>query len=112
MAPSSLTCDAACKRNPPSRHACSLILLNSAVSISVFGCGAEGLALLRGRVQASCGAAWPNICLTCTGHAELMQRIGTMGLACQTNRVDAIGLTQVFTTDPNNVLLELNFFGD
>ncbi len=53
-----------------------------------------------------------HVALTCTGHAELMQRIDTMGLACQTNRVDAIGLTQVFTTDPNNVLLELNFFGD
>jgi catechol 2,3-dioxygenase-like lactoylglutathione lyase family enzyme len=53
-----------------------------------------------------------HVALTCTGHAELMARIGTMGLACQTNHVAAIGLTQVFTTDPNNVLLELNFFGD
>ena len=35
-----------------------------------------------------------------------------MGLTVQTNAIAAIGLTQVFTTDPNNVLLELNFFGD
>jgi len=53
-----------------------------------------------------------HVALTCTGHAELLARIATMGLECQTNHVAAIGLTQVFTTDPNNVLLELNFFGD
>ena len=53
-----------------------------------------------------------HIALTCSGHAELMGRIATMGLTCQTNVVAAIGLTQVFTTDPNNVLLELNFFAD
>ena len=53
-----------------------------------------------------------HVALTCTGHAELLARIAAMGLECQTNHVAAIGLTQVFTTDPNNVLLELNFFGD
>ena len=53
-----------------------------------------------------------HIALACTGHAELMARIAQMGLQCQTNHIAAIGLTQVFTTDPNNVLLELNFFGD
>jgi len=26
--------------------------------------------------------------------------------------VDSIGLRQIFTADPDNVLLELNFFGD
>src|SRR6185369_2230797 len=30
----------------------------------------------------------------------------------QVNLVRAIGLRQVFTVDPNGVLLELNFFGD
>jgi hypothetical protein len=53
-----------------------------------------------------------HVALRCTGQAELMARIAAMGLTCQTNHVAAIGLTQVFTTDPNNVLLELNFFGD
>jgi hypothetical protein len=28
------------------------------------------------------------------------------------NEVPAIGLRQLFTLDPNGVLLELNFFGD
>ena len=53
-----------------------------------------------------------HVALTCTGKDELMARITAMGLACQTNHIAAIGLTQVFTTDPNNVLLELNFPGD
>ncbi len=52
-----------------------------------------------------------HIALTCTGHAELIARVEAMSLEYQTNHVTAIGLTQVFTTDPNNVLLELNFFG-
>ncbi|WP_428333144.1 VOC family protein [Novosphingobium sp.] len=53
-----------------------------------------------------------HIALTCSGRAEVMERIAAMGLTVQTNAIAAIGLTQVFTTDPNNVLLELNFFGD
>ncbi len=51
-----------------------------------------------------------HVALKCSGHADLIEQIGAMGLAYQTNVVPAIGLTQVFTTDPNNVLLELNFF--
>ncbi len=51
-----------------------------------------------------------HVALNCTGHDEVLARIAAMGLACQTNHVAAIGLRQVFTTDPNNVLLELNFF--
>ncbi|MBV9726237.1 MAG: glyoxalase/bleomycin resistance/extradiol dioxygenase family protein, partial [Gammaproteobacteria bacterium] len=30
----------------------------------------------------------------------------------QVNLVSAIGLRQIFLLDPNQVLLELNFFGD
>ncbi len=53
-----------------------------------------------------------HVALTCTGHAELIARIEAMGQDYRINHVAAIGLTQVFITDPNNVLLELNFFGD
>ena len=53
-----------------------------------------------------------HIALTCTGRDALMARIAAMGLEYQTNHVAAIGLNQVFTTDPNNVLLELNFFDE
>jgi catechol 2,3-dioxygenase-like lactoylglutathione lyase family enzyme len=53
-----------------------------------------------------------HVALTCTGFTDLIARIDAMGRDYRTNRVDSIGLTQVFTTDPNNVLLELNFFAD
>lgn len=53
-----------------------------------------------------------HVALACTGLADLIKRIEAMGLIHRINTIAAIGLTQVFTTDPNNVLLELNFFGD
>jgi catechol 2,3-dioxygenase-like lactoylglutathione lyase family enzyme len=53
-----------------------------------------------------------HVALACTGLADLIERIEAMGLIHRINTIAAIGLTQVFTTDPNNVLLELNFFGD
>ncbi len=53
-----------------------------------------------------------HVALNCTGYDETMRRIEAMGLPSQTNFVAAVGLRQIFTPDPNNVLLELNFFGD
>lgn len=53
-----------------------------------------------------------HIALACSGHDELVQRIEARGLPYQANFVASIGLRQVFVADPNNVLLELNFFGD
>lgn len=53
-----------------------------------------------------------HVALRCIGLATLLDRIEAMGLAHQVNHIAAIGLRQVFVADPNNVLLELNFFGD
>ena len=53
-----------------------------------------------------------HVALNCTGHDALLARIAAMGLDHQRNTLSAIGLRQIFTADPNNVLLELNFFGD
>lgn len=53
-----------------------------------------------------------HVALNCTGYDEVIRRIEATGLDYQVNLVAAIGLRQVFTADPNNVLLELNFFGD
>ena len=53
-----------------------------------------------------------HVALRCTGRAELIDRITAMGLDYQTSHNAAIRLHQVFVFDPNNVLLELNFFGD
>lgn len=53
-----------------------------------------------------------HVALNCSGYDTVIGRIEAMGLDFQVNLVEAIGLRQVFTADPNNVLLELNFFGD
>ncbi|GGZ93253.1 VOC family protein [Novosphingobium arvoryzae] len=53
-----------------------------------------------------------HVALNCSGYDTVMDRIAGMGLDHQVNLVEAIGLRQIFTADPNNVLLELNFFGD
>jgi hypothetical protein len=41
-----------------------------------------------------------------------MVRLEARGADFQLNIVGAIGLRQIFTQDPNGVLLELNFFDD
>ena len=53
-----------------------------------------------------------HVALSCSGHDELIARIEALGLPYQANFVVSIGLRQVFVADPDNVLLELNFFGD
>lgn len=53
-----------------------------------------------------------HVALNCSGYDEVLARIADAGLEFQVNTINAIGLRQIFTPDPNNVLLELNFFGD
>ena len=53
-----------------------------------------------------------HVALNCSGYEELMARLKSWRREYQLNTVAAIGLRQVFTLDPNGVLLELNFFGD
>ncbi len=53
-----------------------------------------------------------HVALNCSGYDEVLGRVESMGGEFQINTVEAIGLRQIFTADPNNVLLELNFFGD
>lgn len=53
-----------------------------------------------------------HVALNCSGHDDVLARIAAMGLDCQRNTVSAIALRQIFVADPNNVLLELNFFGN
>lgn len=53
-----------------------------------------------------------HVALNCSGYDEVLARICDAGLEYQVNTIEAIDLRQIFTADPNNVLLELNFFGD
>ncbi|BEV02079.1 VOC family protein [Novosphingobium olei] len=51
-----------------------------------------------------------HVALNCSEPDVVLARLKDMGRDCQHNRIDSIGLTQVFTLDPNGVLLELNFW--
>ncbi|MXO70744.1 VOC family protein [Alteraurantiacibacter buctensis] len=53
-----------------------------------------------------------HIALRLSGYEETLERLKARGADFQENFVAAIGLRQIFTADPNNVLLELNFFGE
>lgn len=52
-----------------------------------------------------------HVALKCSGYEEVKARLDARGADYQENLVSAINLRQIFTADPNNVLLELNFFG-
>ena len=53
-----------------------------------------------------------HVALKCTGYEEVKGRLDAMGAHYMENLVAAISLRQIFTPDPNNVLLELNFFAE
>jgi catechol 2,3-dioxygenase-like lactoylglutathione lyase family enzyme len=53
-----------------------------------------------------------HVALRLTGYDEMKARLDAKGADYQENLVAAINLRQIFTADPNNVLLELNFFGE
>ncbi len=53
-----------------------------------------------------------HVALNCSGYGEVKARLDARGMEHQVNLVESIGLRQIFTMDPNGVLLELNFFGD
>ena len=53
-----------------------------------------------------------HVALNCSGHAEMIDRLRAQGIAARHNEVTAIGLRQIFISDPNDVLIELNFFAD
>jgi catechol 2,3-dioxygenase-like lactoylglutathione lyase family enzyme len=53
-----------------------------------------------------------HVALRCTGYDEIIDRLSAANQDHQINVIEAIGLKQIFTMDPNGVLLELNFFAD
>ena len=53
-----------------------------------------------------------HVALNCSGYEEMIARLKGSALDYAVNHVTAIGLRQIFTQDPNGVLLELNFFSD
>lgn len=50
-----------------------------------------------------------HVALACTDLADMLGRLDALDIPYRTVRFDEIGLTQVFVSDPNDVLLELGF---
>jgi catechol 2,3-dioxygenase-like lactoylglutathione lyase family enzyme len=63
-------------------------------------------------VHAGPTGALHHVALRCSGYEEMRERLSRRGIAHQLNDVAAAGLRQIFVLDPNQVLLELNFFGE
>jgi catechol 2,3-dioxygenase-like lactoylglutathione lyase family enzyme len=61
-------------------------------------------------VRAGPTGALHHVALRCSGYEEVRARLIRRGIAHQLNEVAAAGLRQIFLIDPNQVLLELNFF--
>jgi catechol 2,3-dioxygenase-like lactoylglutathione lyase family enzyme len=53
-----------------------------------------------------------HVALSCSGKDEVESRLKARGVEFSLRGIESIGLTQIFTHDPNGVLLELNFYGD
>jgi len=53
-----------------------------------------------------------HVALRCGDFDTVKARLDARNADYRINDVPAIGLKQIFTADPNNVLLELNFFTD
>ena len=51
-----------------------------------------------------------HVALRCGDFDEVKKRLDARGADYRVNDLSSAGLRQIFTADPNNVLLELNFF--
>jgi catechol 2,3-dioxygenase-like lactoylglutathione lyase family enzyme len=50
-----------------------------------------------------------HVAFECADHAAMLARLDRMGIAYRRRDIAPIGLQQIFVTEPNGVLLELNF---
>lgn len=53
-----------------------------------------------------------HVAFECEGHAAMLERLERLGHSYRCRDIAAIGLRQVFVSEPNGTLLELNFRGD
>ena len=53
-----------------------------------------------------------HIALSCSGKNEMLKRLKLANREFSLSEIPAAGLSQIFTRDPNGILLELNFLGE
>ena len=63
-------------------------------------------------VQASGSGRVHHVAFRCNGYEKMTQKLMLKGIEFNSNTVAEANLRQLFITDPNGILLELNFFGD
>jgi catechol 2,3-dioxygenase-like lactoylglutathione lyase family enzyme len=51
-----------------------------------------------------------HVAFNCSGYDDMIARLQARGQPYETRHIESIKLTQIFTLDPNGVLLELNFW--
>lgn len=56
--------------------------------------------------------AFHHVAFECDGHAAMLARLARLAISFRQRDIAAIGLRQIFVTEPNGVLLELNFRGE
>lgn len=61
-------------------------------------------------IQGDTGALH-HVAFECDGYDAMLARLERLGLLWRSRDIAAIGLRQLFVTEPNGVLLELNFRG-
>ena len=52
-----------------------------------------------------------HVALNCSGYEDMEARLDARGIDYAANHIASIGLSQIFLRDPNDVVLELNFYG-
>jgi catechol 2,3-dioxygenase-like lactoylglutathione lyase family enzyme len=53
-----------------------------------------------------------HIALRCDGFAAMKDKLDAKGLDHHVHEIPSVGLKQIFLHDPNDIVLELNFWGD
>ena len=51
-----------------------------------------------------------HIALNCSGFDEMIERLDAHKIAYHVNLIESVGLRQLFLHDPNDIVLELNFW--
>lgn len=62
-----------------------------------------------GRPERADTGAFHHVAFECNDHGAMLDRLARFGIAFRRRYIAAIGLQQLFVTEPNGVLLELNF---
>jgi len=64
-----------------------------------------------GRPIRSDTGALHHVAFECEGHSDMLDRLQRLGRPYRCREIGRIGLRQVFVSEPNGTLLELNFRG-